>query len=128
MLAIVKESDLHQSITWAEPLTAEEYWVPLIRKGSLKVHQAIFLSQLSKLTSLTIGYNDDLGFAFLGAMFRRSLCSDAPPAGLSNFNQLRKIDLCIDIRPRDITIYMGFSHELVHYCHSSTCLLSKDSE
>ena len=55
ILAILKESDLHPSITWAEPLTAEEYWVLLIRQGNLKVYQAIFLSQLSNLASLTIG-------------------------------------------------------------------------
>ena len=86
----------------------------LIRKGNLKVYQAIFLSQLSNLASLTISCNDDLGFAFLGAMFRRSLCSDAPPAGLSNFNQFRKIDQCVDISPRDITMYMDFFDELAH--------------
>ena len=65
------------------------------------IYQSLIISQLPNLTELTVGYDLSSNFKSVGKMLLRVLCFEGAVDGLSKFQHLKRVDLCVDMSHRD---------------------------
>ena len=79
----------------------EDLWVNMARDTYHGIYQTLIISQLPNLTELTVANNMTSTFESIGKMLLRILCPEKTTDGLSKFQHLKRVDLCVDIMQRD---------------------------
>ena len=79
----------------------EGLWLNKAGVAGLGIYQTLIISQLPNLTELSIGYNSASSFEAVGKMLLRVLCSEKDTDGLSKFQHLKRVDLCVGLILRD---------------------------
>ena len=93
----------------------EESWANMAGDAGHGIYQTLLISQFPNLTELSIGHDLASNFESVGKMLLRVLCSEKATDGLSKFQHLKRVDLCVDITQRDCSIgARGSKHRLSH--------------
>ena len=93
----------------------EDKWVDKARDTYHGIYQTLIISQLPNLTELTVANNMTSNFESIGKMLLRILCPEKTTDGLSTFQHLKRVDLCVDIIQRDYSSPLrGEMHRLSH--------------
>ena len=93
----------------------EELWANKAGHAGTGFYQTLMISQFPNLTELTVGYDVASNFESVGKLFLRVLCSEKATDGLSKFQHLKRVDLCVDITERDCSTRLrGIKHRLSH--------------
>ena len=93
----------------------EKLWVSRGGDADDGIYQTLIISQLPNLTELNVGYDIASKFGSVAKMLLRVLCSEKATDGLSNFQHLKRVDLCVDITERDCSVSLqGVKHQLSH--------------
>ena len=79
----------------------EDLWVNMARDSYHGIYQTLIISQLPNLTELTVANNMTSTFESVSKMLLRILCPEKTTDGLSKFQHLKRVDLCVDIIQRE---------------------------
>ena len=105
-------SDLARNVAYPGD---EKLWVSRAGDADDGIYQTLIISQLPNLTELNVGYDIASKFGSVAKMLLRVLCSEKATDGLSNFQHLKRVDLCVDITERDCSVSLqGVKHQLSH--------------
>ena len=75
----------------------EELWAKKARNAGHGISQTLIVSQLPNLTELSVFHGTASSFKSIGKLILRVLCSEKATDGLSKFQHLKRVDLCVGI-------------------------------
>ena len=79
----------------------ESLWKNNAGDANHGIHQTLLIFQLPNLTELSVGYDIRSNFESVGKMLLYSLCFERAIDGLSKFQHLKRVDLCVNMNQRD---------------------------
>ena len=93
----------------------EDFWVNEAGVAGHGIYQTLIISQLPNLMELSIGYDSASDFESMGKLLLRVLFSEKATDGLSKFQHLKRVDLCVGMTHRDCSAQVrGVKYRLSH--------------